>query len=119
MILLIIAGLVFIFFQVKKESKLQSDSNGWPMVEAVVTISQVIRHWDKNAGSPKTHYRVELSYNYLVEGIAYSGKRYSFNKSLVFNNIEGAKKLLREYPLGKKISVYYMPSNPQESVIIL
>ncbi len=121
-ILILILFLIFssfvIFFYVKKENVLQADSTGWPSVEAVVTLSKVSREWDKSSGAPLTHYKVELKYSFDVEGSTYFGERYAFHKSLIFSTSSDAEKILEDYPLGKKISVYYMPSNPQESVII-
>lgn len=117
-ILLILSSFVFIFFYVKKENALQADSTDWPAVEAVVTLSKISRQWDKNSGAPLTRYKVELKYSFVVEDTMYLGERYAFHKSLIFNTSSEAEKVLAEYPLGKKFSVYYMPSNPQESVII-
>lgn len=115
---IVIACLVFVILSVRKENSLQKDSVKWPTTEAVVTESKVVRQWEKNSGAPKTAYKVELKYNYTVEQKTYLGERYSFGKPLIFNASSDAEKIVAEYPLGRKISVYYMPSNPQESAII-
>lgn len=113
----IIASLLFIFLYVKKENTLQNESANWQATEAVVSSSNVRRDWNKNSGTPKTLHHFELQYNYKVGETSYLGKRYAFHGNPSFSNKKEAEKLLEEYPVGKSITVYFQPDNPQESVI--
>lgn len=116
-IILIIISAIFIFLYTKKEHNLQKESVNWPTTEAVVSSSNVRRDWDKNNGAPKTTYWFEISYNYEIEGKTYLGKRYTFQGGPSFNTKSLADALLAEFPIGKKITIYYQPDNPQEAVI--
>ncbi len=115
--LIITAAIVFIAFYVKKENALQSDSSNWIGTSAVITSSKVRRDWDKNQGAAKTIYWFEVQYNYVVDDKTYQGKRYTFHGNPSFSNKSEAKKLLEKFPVGKKITIYYQPENPEEAVI--
>ncbi len=115
--LVVTASIVFIFLYVKKENTLQSDSSTWLGTSAVITSSIVRREWDKNNGAPETKYWFEIQYNYDVDNRTYLGERYAFHGNPSFKTKAGAKKLLEKFPIGKTITVYYQPDNPEESVI--
>ena len=115
--LIITASIVLIFLYVKQESALSSDSINWLGTSAVIASSHIRREWDKNQGSPKTQYWFELQYNYEIEKQTYLGERYAFHGNPSFKTKAEAEKLLEEFPIGKTITIYYQPGNPQESVI--
>jgi hypothetical protein len=115
--LIITASIVFIFLYVKKENTLSNDSSNWLGTSAVIASSNVRRDWDKNKGTPKTQYWFEVQYNYEVEKKTYLGERYAFHGNPSFKTKAEAEKLLEEFPIGKTITIYYQPDNPQESVI--
>ncbi len=115
--LIITASIVFIFLYVKKENTLSKDSSNWLGTSAVIASSNVRRDWDKNNGAPKTQYWFEVQYNYEVEEQTYLGKRYAFHGNPSFKTKAEAEKLLEEFPIGKTITIFYQPDNPQESII--
>ena len=115
--LIITASIVFIYLYVKKENTLQNDSVNWLATSAVVTSSHVRRDRDKNSGAPKTVYWFGVQYNYNVEDKVYQGERYTFHGDLPFSNRSKADRILEKFPIGKTITIYYRPGNPQESVI--
>lgn len=54
-------------------------------------------------------------YDFEVDGVAYS----SFNISNGADDIKCGTDMAEEYPEGKKVTVYYDPENPQDSVLRL
>ncbi len=115
--LIITASIVFIFLYVKKENTLSNDSSNWLGTSAVIASSNIRRDWDKNKGTPKTQYWFEVQYNYEVDQKPYLGERYAFHGNPSFKTKTEAQKLLEEFPIGKTITIFYQPDNPQESVI--
>ena len=57
----------------------------------------------------------DIKYKYQVAGKEYSGDRYRFGN--ISSNDDGADRIVREYPLGKQVLVYYHPADPAESLL--
>jgi hypothetical protein len=89
-------------------------SSKWPSVTAVVTRSQAgaVAH-GAHGGE---HYPHLFSYHYEVEGRSYDGRL----KTLLddeWNSEKTLGRLLKEYPVGKRITVYYDPRRPWTAVV--
>lgn len=63
-------------------------------------------------------YRTEITYRYLVEGVAYSSKNVSFTNDGVSTGCGHARELAGQYPIGKNMVVYYDPKNPKSAVLL-
>ena len=62
-------------------------------------------------------YRPEILYEFSVEGKQYTGVR----RTLLTWQTSGsqpAEAVVSNYPVGKKVTVYYDPRNPRESILI-
>ena len=115
LIILLIAGVIF--FYTKKESDLKEDSQHWSSVEGAVSSSHVRRTFLKKNGTSETNFLFELQYNYEVQGQIYTGNRYQFYADPSFKSKADAEQLVAEYPAGKKITIYYLPDDPQQAVV--
>ncbi len=115
--LAVILAAVVIFLYVKRENQLQEASVNWRPAEARVTASEVTQEWDKNSGTPKRRYGFSITYLYEVDGKTYTGTRYRFHGGPAFMSRSAAEALRAHYPAGARITIFYDPANPQESVI--
>lgn len=60
---------------------------------------------------------LEFLYSYEIKGISYEGKKPFFANS--FKNLKGKRMwdLIKKYPEGKQVIVFYNPSNPKISTL--
>ena len=76
------------------------ESLHWPNTEGVIT--QSFMNWDKD----RQHY-ADIKYSFVVAGETITGFQISTRE---FNT--SSEELLKEYPVGKKVTVYYDPDDP-------
>jgi hypothetical protein len=85
--------------------------NDWRATWGIVTSSIV----DSMPVSKSTSrlYWPEVSYTYTVDGVKYTGNRISFNER-TFDRYDChiAVSISRGYVVGKRVMVYYLPSEP-------
>ena len=88
----------------------------WPTVTGTVIQSQV-RHVNPN--HIRDSFQPDVSYTYKVKGIDYQASSvYSGNKEMGYSQKYSAQKIIQQFPVGKKIRVYYSPIQAQNSVLI-
>jgi hypothetical protein len=61
-------------------------------------------------------YQANVSYDYAVSGVAYSGSEVSFSQFGLGNSTH-AQSIVASYPKGKKVKVSYAPDHPDLSVL--
>ncbi|RKX37532.1 MAG: hypothetical protein DRP64_17030 [Verrucomicrobia bacterium] len=88
------------------------DAKTWNSVPATVISSKVKSH-DSDDG---TTYSVYIAYRYEVGGVEYLGDKYTFMGGSSSGH-ESKTEIVRQYPEGRRFSVYVDPANPSESVI--
>jgi hypothetical protein len=89
------------------------ESVAWPTTEGTVRKSTVEYHsGDKGGGT----YHAEVFYNYSVDGVAVSGNRVAYG-DYGSSDPSHAQGIVNRYPNGAKVTVYYMPGHPDESVL--
>jgi hypothetical protein len=86
------------------------------------------RQWSRCAGAIRSStietdhneghlYRAAVSYVYQVEDQEFIGSRVRFCDWLMLGWSYPAKRIVREFPAGKSVSVYYDSNDPGESVL--
>ena len=83
----------------------------WPVASGVVVNSTVVG--EKRAFQP------QITYRFFVDSVAFENKT-DLHMSGFGNKRarrDNAKHVAGEYPINKKVSVYYNPSNPGESYL--
>ena len=80
----------------------------WPSTEGIVETSQV---HDSNSGRHGRTYSAHIIYSYHVGGTGYIGDRLCFGSMSSSSSYAGG--IVNRYPVGKKVSVYYSPNDPQ------
>jgi hypothetical protein len=87
----------------------------WPTTEGQVTGSTIVKRLnDDSKPSPvaATHYP-EVEYTYSVNNHKYVSRRITFGDAFKLN----PEKVVRRYPAGRRITVFYKPDNPSISVL--
>ena len=86
----------------------------WPEVEGTVTSSSVTTSQSDNDSDPT--YYPSVSYGYQVGGQAMESSRFGVGGAMSSSQ-SGAAAIAAEYPVGKKVRVYYDPANPSYGVL--
>lgn len=61
-------------------------------------------------------YQIRVTYTYNINGIEYSGDRYSFYERLMRK--KEADKEIKKYTIGSRVKIYYDSSKPSTSVVV-
>ncbi|MGB4270391.1 MAG: DUF3592 domain-containing protein [Spirochaetota bacterium] len=104
----LIFGLVVTLAGIKMINEAK-ESLSWPHTEGVIVTSHMDKRYVKGQGYQ--HF-ANITYEFEVGGEKYRGSQISF-KNLDIPDEE----LLRLYPLGKKVKVYYDPDDPSYSLL--
>lgn len=106
-----VVGLVVLYFGIIQITKGRA-SAAWPAVAGVITHSEM----DVNSDSDGTTYGADVSFSYQVKDTGYSSDKVSFG-DFSSSDRRRARGILKQYPVGKKVSVHYDPAKPSEAVL--
>lgn len=111
-VILISLGAVTLFYGITDLMR-DCKSQHWPSVSGVIRSSSMIKtiHW------PSDIYSANVSYDYQIAGVSYSGSRMSFGGFWVDSNSEKTMAILNRYPQGKVVTFFHDPANPQVAVL--
>lgn len=89
------------------------DSASWSSTRGQIINSQLVTPRDTTAG---LGFKATVEYQYDVEGRQFTGDRISFSDAYSSNE-EYHQEIVDKYFPGKRVEVFYNPSNPLESVL--
>lgn len=97
-------------------TEVAQDSLKWPSVAGLVTSSNLEARQKKVGRQSTTDFRVEIDYEYVVDGERFENDVVRFNQ----NNLSRSEKelLVSTHPKGRQVEVFYNPGKPQQSVLI-
>ncbi|MCX7009648.1 MAG: DUF3592 domain-containing protein [Kiritimatiellaeota bacterium] len=104
----VFVGFVVYSFWHAAAAQLRYQSAEGTVLESRVTSSQ-------SDGS--TTYGFGIRYRYTVGGQSFEGDRYAFGSGSSSDGHGRASQLVKQHPIGSKLTVYYDPAKPQQSVI--
>ncbi len=108
----ILVGAVMLFFGVKALVHAKA-SESWPTARGTIDSSSV--EWRAGRhGGPKT-YHVEIRYHYSIRGLMHGGMRVTVDDE-ESTDPSLAEEIVKRYPKGKAVTVYYSAESPSESV---
>lgn len=114
-----VLGVIFIavgggvgFFVGKPILEQAKSSESWPTVQGTVIESEL----DRRRKDGSTTYKAIVVYEYEISGEEYEGDRIWFGQYSSSNRSE-MQKLVREFPEGKKVTVFYSPDDSSASVL--
>ena len=108
---LLVFGLVFGGFGVYKYS-IGKKSVSWPSVKGKISYARV--HSSRSNGKQK--YMPTVKYSYSVNGKSYAGKRITASDDYKQTRSSAAD-ILKNYPVGSVVPVYYDPTAPETSLL--
>lgn len=96
-------------------------SEDWPTVTGVVIESDVEARQDRdrngNGNRSSTTYKAIVVYDYTVDGKEYSSGRIWFGSDISTSDQAQMRNIVKGYPTGSDVKVYYNPDDPAEAVL--
>jgi hypothetical protein len=91
----------------------------WKTTQAKILISQLKKHSTYNPDWRvwRTSYSWHLKYLYWVERSRYIGKKLHLAQRASYTDPLTPKALIKRYPAGRELTIYYNPNNPSEAII--
>lgn len=96
---------------------LANESINWPNTDGVI-ISSEIRHKTSHSskGGSSSTYHADIKYSYAVVTAKFTGDKVSYG-DYGSSDRGHASSIVRRYPVGKKVKVYYKKDLPTEAVL--
>ncbi|MDY6970610.1 MAG: DUF3592 domain-containing protein [Spirochaetota bacterium] len=106
-------GFIIYGYNVLQNAK---QSEKWPVVNGTVFLSKIEKHENTTGKGVKRRttvsYLPKIEYKYSINGREYKSNNVVFGQST-----EGAGNIVQRYPKGKKVKVYYNPSDHATAVL--
>jgi hypothetical protein len=93
---------------------LWDESPAWPTTSGTITTSRVDEH---HRYEEATRYRLDVTYEYSVDGQQYVSDNFDFWASQ-FTRRSQAQDMVEKYLSGTSVIVHYDPDNPENAVLI-
>lgn len=87
-------------------------SKSWPSTSGKITYSRV----ESRTGNNHQEYRPSVKYTYNLDSNSYTGKQIT-SSDVYQRNLSAAKDILKKYPVGAEVTVYYHPGDPTKSLL--
>ena len=119
MTIVLIVGIVFVLLGLhllrwsRRQRKVAASAVRWPVALGHVVESHV------SYARPKTDDSdlLVFLYRYEVDGVLHASRQIDLFSPEYAVGLEGAERVVKSYPQGSQVRVYYDPSNPSVSAI--
>jgi hypothetical protein len=88
----------------------------WPKVAGTVIHAKVTSYDSRSDGKTTRMYSADVRYSYTVNGTQYSSGQVSLGDSSTSSS-GGMEEIVRRYPLGSQVIVYYDPAKPGNALL--
>jgi hypothetical protein len=106
-------GMVFLILMVGAPMVNAARAAGWQATPCVVIDSKLRSHHDSDSG---TTYKVNILYEYQVQGRTYRSNRYGFF-SAFSSGRSGKEAVVRQHPPGRQLVCWVNPADPTHAVL--
>jgi hypothetical protein len=113
LVLLVVGGAFW--FAIQNKKKREAAAASWASVEGEITGSEVRRTRDTDGEGGFT-YDPLVTYRYIVGGETLTGSRLNFSAAR-HQFPKKAEEAVARYPAGTRVTVYYDPAKPHDSVL--
>lgn len=101
----------------KNISKAQHSKN-WLVTQAEIISSGLDAETTTDTeGYQTTTYIANVQFNYVVHNQTFESNRINFDYGMRTSNRKKQQSIVDQYPVGRKVPVYYNPENPADSVL--
>ena len=109
-------GMYFWWSHARAELKA---SKSWPSVQGEIVRSDIKKRQEYDSEKKRYYYMYspDISYAYVVNSNQYHGHRITFG-DMATKSRKRVVRILKDYPVGKKVTVYYDPARPDRSVLV-
>jgi len=114
-LIFLITGAVIAFFGIRGLIRANA-SVGWPSTEGRIVESSVGSSTSSGSSGSGISYHAEILYEFTVDGTTFQGNRVAYGDHGT-SDISHARSIVNDYPVGKELTVHYMPENPEECVL--
>lgn len=108
-------GILVLFISIGNLYKVKA-SKTWLSTTGNIISSEMETKINRARRRRTVTYNAAVAYDYLAEGIKYSGNKVRFG-GYGSSNANRERQILNRYPVGKQVTVYYNPSKPEDSVL--
>lgn len=119
-VVIVLAGVVTGVVGVRRLRRAWA-SRAWPSVKGTLVRSEVVLSEEETERSddeprPPSTWKAELHYEFEVGGRRFEGTRYALD--VIDTNDRGrAADIVRAFPTGATVDVFYEPANPENCVL--
>ena len=98
-------------------------SRAWPTVKGTITHSELTKQTEQDRSNDSSRvyetimYGVKLGYHYVVAGKSFEASRLYWSDGIKTNVETPALAILKRYPVGHRVDVYYQPDKPDVAVL--
>lgn len=84
--------------------------SAWPTTNGHITHAVIERWLGDNSGA----YRAHIAYEFSVGHFIYRGERLRWDQPVLNGTKAEMQRVLRRYPVGRRVMVHYNPKDPHE-----
>jgi hypothetical protein len=112
LVICVVAGIALIAYSLFQRSRLRA-SESWVPITATIAKAELLT----SASTDSTEYRISVAYEYVANGVRYTGKRIGFGPRTYVRK-KRAQAELERYPVSCTVTAYFDPENPGEAVLV-
>jgi len=112
-VIAIVVFLIILFFYLLSMS---FQTKKWPETLGIIIESKLCESSSSGEYNTKS-YKAKIRYSYIINNKEYHSTRVFWGSWIEIETPNPAKRIIKKYPSNMKVTVYYNPFNPKQSVL--
>jgi hypothetical protein len=112
LVICVVVGIALIAYSFYQRSRLR-ESESWVQTTATITKAELMT----SNTTDSVEYRILVVYEYVANGVSYTGKRIGFGPRSYLRK-KRAQIELERYPVSGMVVAYFNPEKPEEAVLV-